>query len=362
MPIRLHLVGASARISSTHTDVSLTDEKLAGVQAYHHVLDAAQRLLGQSREAQLYSPDGRLVDADNALWVPIPGSTRRQDLYALRPGQMWVWPARNATITIDHGDGELHLHHMEVLSTSPRVLRIRQLFTAAECDIIRTAAEERYTSSGSFDTSSGEHYALADGRRVSDTAWVGLHWGLAREGVHSNGALERLQRRAADAARVHLGHAEPWQVVRYRAGGYQRHHLDSFLDETLGTARHATVLTYLNDGFVGGATQFPYAPEEKSGFVFNAESCSQGLTVHAARGDALVFYNAIERPDGAPSGTVAYDLDERARHAACPLHEGTKYIANVWLHPAPIDEAMHRCAALEGTRHAACMRREARAR
>ena len=186
-------------------------------------------------------------------------------------------------------------------------------------------------------------------------------------------------------------------MVRYEAGGYQRHHLDGYYDEKLGgTARHVTALTYLNDvpEGRGGATQFPYAPsDDDPAFVFDTESCSQGQVVPPSRGDMLIFYNAIEVAEGAamgvamgaaegaaegaaidvaegsdgPSGwseasAVRYALDERARHAACPLAEGEKLIANLWLHPRPVDQAMLKCARLEGGRHAACMARETRAR
>ena len=123
----------------------------------------------------------------------------------------------------------------------------------------------------------------------------------------------------------------------------------------------------------------------------NPESCSEGLVVPPSRGDMLIFYNAVEVDEadktaedqkavqtadhearvesaggasaGREAGAVRYVLDERARHAACPLSEGEKFIANVWLHPRPEDEAMLTCAQeLEGAPHAACMSREARAR
>ena len=57
---------------------------------------------------------------------------------------------------------------------------------------------------------------------------------------------------------------------------------------------------------------------------------------------------------------MTFALDESARHAACPLIAGEKFIANVWIHPTAVNESMSRCAKLEGKpkKHAACMRKQ----
>lgn len=378
LTLHLHRIGVRPAAIAMRRTVTLT-EAPTPAHAYNQALDAARAMIS-AREASLYSADGRPLLMSDALWLPTQRGTRPIDVYVLRQGQLWVWPPRNLSVTIRDGtegmdDGVVALRRrIEVLSRWPRVLRIRGLFSANECAILRKAGKGRWQSSGSFDTATGAHYSLTDGRRVSDTAWAGLHWGYVRDGVLTTPAIERLQRRAADAARAHVGHAEPWQVVRYRAGGFQRHHLDGFRDDTLGgTARHVTVLAYLNDVDAeasGGLTQFPYAHDDDPKFAFDPEGCTQGLSVAPRRGDALIFYNAVEEEsdgDGAenkPAEDVTFGLDERARHAACPLHSGEKYIANVWLHPTPVNEAIRRCAPVEADakRHHHCMRKEARAR
>ena len=81
------------------------------------------------------------------------------------------------------------------------------------------------------------------------------------------------------------------------------------------------------------------------------------------RGDALIFYNAIEeQPDGVGAPTFA--IDQCSRHAACPMYAGEKYIGNVWIHPTPVNEAMERCApfTFDDEVHASCMKREVAAR
>lgn len=257
--VALHRNGAS--LPAVTLSLSEEDPMLA----FSTVLRRARSLDGLAAGVLLHNSDGRPIKS------LAPGSV---DVYALRPGELWVWPSVNRTMSISGRE-----YRLESLSSSPRVVRISSLLDTNECDVLVASANGRWQSSGSFDTSTRAHYDLSDGRRVSDTAWAGLHWGRVREGVLTNATVELVQSRATDAARVHLGHAEPWQVVRYQAGGYQRHHQDSYVDPTLGTARHATVIVYLSDvpASNGGATNFPHADRDSD--EYDPESCSEGLSV-----------------------------------------------------------------------------------
>jgi hypothetical protein len=348
------------RNGESYPSTIVTVDLHVGQDWHRELVQAAQRSLS-IRDGVLYSPGGRKLQHE-------PGDTA----FVLRQGEMWKWPThtvghfRNISVLDDHArDGNVHL---ETLSTSPRVFRIRGLLDRSECAALRASAAGRWHPSGSFDTESGTHYALSDGRRFSDTAWSGLHWGEESGLVPTSPVIERLQRRAADVARVHIGHAEPWQVVRYPPGGFQRHHSDGFEDATIGSTRHVTLLAYLADvpEDFGVATQFPFAGASEKAFAFDPESCSQGLAVQPVEGDALLFYNAREQesPQQQPSLGVGYTQDESARHAACPLLGGEKYIGNVWLHPMPVNEAKAKCAMHSGdaVAYQSCMLEEARAR
>merc|ERR1712194_715364 len=52
-----------------------------------------------------------------------------------------------------------------------------------------------------------------------------------------------------------------------------------------------------------------------------ANTCRTGLRVQPKRGDAILFYN--QRPAGA--------TEPLAKHGACPLIEGIKWGANLWV-------------------------------
>lgn len=76
--------------------------------------------------------------------------------------------------------------------------------------------------------------------------------------------------------------------------------------------RFATLLLYLNDDMEGGHTSFP--------MWRNAETSKQ-LEVRPEKGKAVLFYNLL--PDG--------NYDELSMHAALPVKEGEKWLANLWI-------------------------------
>ncbi|KAI5747923.1 hypothetical protein M8J77_019917 [Diaphorina citri] len=96
---------------------------------------------------------------------------------------------------------------------------------------------------------------------------------------------------------------ENFSVNIYGVGGYYVYHMDSSPQEE--TMRIATMLFYLSDVQLGGATVFPY---------FN-------LTVQARKGTAILWYNTH----------TSGEMDNRMLHSACPVLLGHKWIGTYWI-------------------------------
>ncbi|KAL9692258.1 hypothetical protein quinque_015777 [Culex quinquefasciatus] len=104
---------------------------------------------------------------------------------------------------------------------------------------------------------------------------------------------------------------EMLQVNNYGVGGHYVAHHDWAMEAVpyagLGVGnRIATVMFYLSDVEVGGATVFPQL----------------GLAVFPRKGSAILWYNLYRNGKG----------DRRTLHAACPVLSGSKWVANQWIH------------------------------
>ncbi len=193
---------------------------------------------------------------------------------------------------------------------SYRVHELPGLLTAAECDaLIAIAAAAGLEPSAVVDPDTGRS-VRRDAFRRSAQAWL-------TDAAHP--AAARLSAAVAALTGAPPAHQEPLQVVRYDpAGRFDAHH-DACVsaDRTVcaaveGTAgpRRATLLVYLSDDFVGGATVFPRA----------------GRTVVPEKGKGVWFWNT--RPDGS---VIAASL-----HRGDPVVAGVKWIANKWTHDRPV--------------------------
>jgi hypothetical protein len=103
-----------------------------------------------------------------------------------------------------------------------------------------------------------------------------------------------------------------------------------------GNNRLATLLLYLNDAETasredgglgtlerGGETNF-----HMRGKPSDISSCQGGLSVPPIAGSAVLFYNlGVER-----SATAAHETDENTWHAGCPVSQGVKWAANLWIY------------------------------
>jgi len=106
-----------------------------------------------------------------------------------------------------------------------------------------------------------------------------------------NPLVERIKKEVSDLTGLPLENQEPFHFVKYSIGGEYKIHTD-------GKERPKTALIYLNDGFVGGETEFP----------------KLGVNIKPETGKLVIWDNT----DGSD-------------HAGLPVVLGTKYIGVIWI-------------------------------
>ena len=192
------------------------------------------------------------------------------------------------------------------LSSRPWVRTVERFATAAECRWIVGLAQDRRTPAEVV-TDAGTQEQMP----------VRTNSKIAFQLAHMDVVMEVLRARIAAACRLPLPLFESTQVLHYAPGQEFRPHRD-YLDEAnpahrplLADAgqRIMTVLVYLNDGYEGGATDFPLA----------------GLSFKGTIGDALMLGN-VDR-SGRP--------DPSTLHAGCPPTSGEKWILSQWIRDRP---------------------------
>ena len=113
--------------------------------------------------------------------------------------------------------------------------------------------------------------------------------------------------------------AENYQLMNYGIGGIIELHIDSShevhydeyeeykrpVDWILGGERLMTFMVYLSNVTHGGSTVFPLL----------------GLSVAPVKGSAL-FWHTVNS---------AGEMDQRMKHAGCPVVYGDKWIVNKWI-------------------------------
>ena len=187
----------------------------------------------------------------------------------------------------------------ERVSDDPRIEIIRSLLSPDECEYLITRARPLLKPSFVDDGKTG--IGRPDPIRTSHGAAFVPH--------EEDLVVQAINRRIAAATGTDVRNAEALYVMRYEPGQQYRPHLDAL--PGLANQREWTAITYLNEGFEGGATSFP----------------ELDLSLRPDPGNLLLFRNsdADQQPD------------LRMRHAGEPVTSGEKWIATRWIRHGPHD-------------------------
>ena len=214
-------------------------------------------------------------------------------------GQLPTLPVpRPGVLDASAGDGQ-------DLCVAPRIREYVQHIRDEQClSVVLTAMRHMKPSK----TADPQGRWVKVGLRTSDEALI--------DPLLEDVVLRQVQRRMAATAGLPVSHAEPLIVLRYAAGQEYRPHSDCLPDSLVTPVerggsgqRVATVITYLNANFTGGATFFPHID----------------LRVEPRAGSVLCFSNLDA--DGKP--------DPGAVHAGEPITAGVKWICTLWMRQGP---------------------------
>jgi len=201
-------------------------------------------------------------------------------------------------------DKELNFE-WKVVSVEPKVLELGgdRFLSDFEIEHIKTVAtpllQRSVTGAGGYENKA----------RTSSNAWVKRSM---------SDVLDWIFHRIADVVKVDEAHlwdtigSESVQVVHYAIGQEYKSHHDWRVNRL--QTRFATFLMYLTDMAspeAGGETEFPRVKDEEG----------NTLKVHPGKGRCAIFYDMLE--DG--------NVDDLTLHAALPVKEGEKWLANVWI-------------------------------
>jgi len=292
-------------------------------------------ILGKSGLRELRLENGKAVTPD----APVP-----EKVFALFDRDLFVFP------TCDVGtEYPVHLPsinanvNVTVVSTSPRVLVVENLFTPAEAEeIITTAKGKMQPSTVSMEGSEAKSFTQSS--RTSSTAWLNPgHYAVSAALRQRVSELIGIDFDNADTPHIVV---EEMQVLRYEHKQHYHIHHDYF-DPVLhsgflqqdGRNRFITVLFYLSDVEEGGETAFPMAGDPRP--VTDYTDCSRGIRVAPKLGRVAIFYSLHpERQQYSSSSKLTQNkdgslsteaLDVSSWHSGCDVFNGTKWAANYWI-------------------------------
>jgi prolyl 4-hydroxylase len=184
----------------------------------------------------------------------------------------------------------------------PFVAVLGNVLTEEECATVIAMGTPRLAASTIVDPHSGADQVAI--HRSSD----GMFFGLCE-----NDLIARIDRRVSALMGLPVEHGEGLQLLRYRPGCHSSPHYDFLVPQNEANRasiarsgqRVSTLVIYLNDVPVGGATDFP----------------ELGLSVTPRRGHAVYFEYANE----------AGQLDHATLHAGTAVEAGEKWVLTKWM-------------------------------
>ncbi|KAI5705819.1 hypothetical protein M8J75_002078 [Diaphorina citri] len=179
---------------------------------------------------------------------------------------------------------------VEQLNVDPEILLFHDILTDNQMERIKNAAVPHLKRSRIY----GENGSSVSNIRLT-------HQG--KLAPNRNNSVDGAQNFVQDVTGLNKEGFEYFHVNLYGVGGYYLYHTDSLRTEF--RKRSATMLFYLSDVQLGGATVFPH---------FN-------LTVQARKGTAIFWYNTH----------TSGEIDNRMMHSACPVLLGHKWIGTYWI-------------------------------
>ena len=251
--------------------------------------------------------------------LPVDEELHRMDMNSLRRNVSDIIPLQDFRTEFSTMDIT-----MTVVSCEPRILEIPHFLSDIEVDHILDVARRKNLIRSTTGNNANDIVADVD-TRTSTNTWVSRY---------SSPIVDTVYRRIADLLKMdeallrhrfpdeypEIGTSEPisedLQLVHYNVGEeYTAHHDFGYPERSHknSPSRSINVLMYLNEGMKGGETSFPRWR--------NAET-SGPLNVTPEKGKAVIFY--MLTPDG--------NMDELTQHAALPVTDGEKWLANLWIH------------------------------
>lgn len=333
--------------------VQVTDKEMTSAEFCKHVFEAKE-YQAQAKQKNMATEGGVGCDIFNLLGTKVTsyqGISSNSSVYAVKHGMHFVWPAtpigtRHVIAGLSDTPQEIIL---ESLYEYPKIFRIHNFLTDEETtQLINNAKKMKLTPSTAGlhqKGASGDNQGELISGRTSHNAW------------DQNSPLsKKLKLRSYELLRIKYveSSSDGFQVVHYDPSQLYLPHHDYFgLESTTkdwnfdprngGSNRFATVFLYLSDVEAGGETVFPQIPgdfpptdglteeyvkkrknelfpgiKEKQQFV---DTCRTKFRVKPKRGDAILFYHQNHRGD----------LDVGTLHGACPVLEGEKWGANLWI-------------------------------
>ncbi|ETW00645.1 hypothetical protein H310_07213 [Aphanomyces invadans] len=272
-------------------------------------------------------------------------------LYLVAPGLLFVWPfvqlGHRVLVTAKLSPTEKPIV-LESFSESPRVFHVHNFFTNDEADALIHRIQTIDNDSSKLQQSHVGHISGAkkvSPHRTSENAFDQV----------SDTAVS-IRKRSFDLLRIDPYQddmADGLQLLRYAQKQAYIAHTDYFNARTSsdwnwnpkagGSNRFATVFLYLSNVTAGGQTVFPLsemppghehppmsdAVTSLTASLFDDNSwekdmvtkCSTKLASYPQKTHAVLFYS--QKPNG--------ELDPMSLHGGCPVLEGTKWAANLWV-------------------------------